>query len=153
MEKHLQALEAAGEKDGEDGQPLLEDRALELAVDEMFQESGGKWRPWAYNARALRIGEIILLVDSDTVVPDDCLRDAARELTECPEIAIIQHESGKDCLIYVLIHFPTLFEMSSRWHTIISRTGSPISLDGSINALRWLAQMAMLLLLSVIMLS
>ncbi len=25
----------------------------------------------------------------------DCFRDAARELTECPEVAIIQHESGK----------------------------------------------------------
>jgi hypothetical protein len=60
------------------------------------------------------MGEIILIVDSDTIVPEvrlsdflliprfgvdvlpqDCFRDAARELTECPEVAIIQHESGK----------------------------------------------------------
>lgn len=43
----------------------------------------------------MRMGEIILLVDSDTEVPEDCFRDAARELAECPEVAIIQHESGK----------------------------------------------------------
>jgi cellulose synthase/poly-beta-1,6-N-acetylglucosamine synthase-like glycosyltransferase len=88
LEKHLQALEAAGEN-GDD----LEERALELAIDEMQALSGGDWRPWARNARSIRIGEIILLVDSDTVVPEDCLRDAARELAECPEVAIIQHES------------------------------------------------------------
>jgi cellulose synthase/poly-beta-1,6-N-acetylglucosamine synthase-like glycosyltransferase len=46
-------------------------------------------------ARALRVGEIVLLVDSDTVVPEDCLRDAARELAESPEVAIIQLESGE----------------------------------------------------------
>ena len=39
------------------------------------------------------MGEVVLIVDSDTVVPEDCLRDAARELAECPEVAIIQHES------------------------------------------------------------
>ena len=26
---------------------------------------------------------------------EDCFRDAARELAECPEVAIIQHESGQ----------------------------------------------------------
>ncbi|KAH8116831.1 glycosyl transferase family group 2-domain-containing protein [Phellopilus nigrolimitatus] len=45
------------------------------------------------HARSLRCGAIILIVDSDTIVPEDCLRDAARELAECPEVAIIQHES------------------------------------------------------------
>ena len=65
LEKHLQALEAAGEN-GDD----LEERALELAIDEMQETSGGDWRPWARNARSIRIGEIIHLVDSDTVVPE-----------------------------------------------------------------------------------
>jgi cellulose synthase/poly-beta-1,6-N-acetylglucosamine synthase-like glycosyltransferase len=45
------------------------------------------------NGKALRIGEIILIVDSDTIVPEDCFRDAAREMAESPEVAIIQHES------------------------------------------------------------
>lgn len=71
----------------------LEERALQMAIEEVYAETGGKWRPWAANARSIRMGEIILIVDSDTIVPEDCLRDAARELAECPEVAIIQHES------------------------------------------------------------
>ncbi|KAI5123019.1 hypothetical protein M0805_007640 [Coniferiporia weirii] len=80
------------DEDYEDDEKL-EERALQMAVEETFVETGGRWRPWAANARSLRIGEIILIVDSDTIVPEDCLRDAARELAECPEVAIIQHES------------------------------------------------------------
>jgi len=37
--------------------------------------------------------QIVLIVDSDTIVPEDCLRDAAREMAEDPRVAIIQHES------------------------------------------------------------
>lgn len=94
LEKHLKVLleaEELGELD-DDGQPL-EDRALNMACEELFMESGEKWKPWACNGKSIRMGEIILLVDSDTIVPEDCLRDAARELAESPEVAIIQHES------------------------------------------------------------
>jgi len=75
----------------------LEDRALLLAVEEIHEAAGKRdgFKPWAANGRAMRVGEIILLVDSDTVVPEDCLRDAAREMAESPEVAIIQHDSGK----------------------------------------------------------
>ena len=76
------------------GDEDLEEKALGLAIHEMWEESGQKWRPWAANGRATRIGEFVLIVDSDTVVPEDCLRDAAREMKECPTVAIIQHESG-----------------------------------------------------------
>ena len=76
------------------GDEDLEEKALGLAIQEIWEESGQKWRPWAANGRATRIGEIVLVVDSDTVVPEDCLRDAAREMRECPTVAIIQHESG-----------------------------------------------------------
>lgn len=96
LEKHLKALqeaEAREELEDTDDTPL-EDRALHMACDEVFAESDGKWKPWASNGRSIRIGEIILLVDADTVVPEDCLRDAARELAESPEVAIIQHDSG-----------------------------------------------------------
>jgi hypothetical protein len=94
----------------------IEERALRMAVEETYEESGKQHKPWANNAKALRIGEIILIVDSDTIVPEvrpglfsrglrsltncpllprqDCFRDAARELSECPEVAIIQHDSG-----------------------------------------------------------
>ncbi|KAJ7866183.1 glycosyl transferase family group 2-domain-containing protein [Mycena olivaceomarginata] len=81
MEAHLAELEAMGEgpcAEGsqEGGGNFLEDRALEMAVEQ----------PWASNGGACRIGDLILIVDSDTIVPEDCFRDAAR-------IAIIQHES------------------------------------------------------------
>jgi len=69
MEKHIMALEASAEKMDACDQDL-EERALELAIAETYKASGEKWKPWAHNARALRIGEIILLVDSDTVVPE-----------------------------------------------------------------------------------
>ncbi|KAI0327882.1 hypothetical protein GY45DRAFT_1372836 [Cubamyces sp. BRFM 1775] len=91
LETHLLALEASGAQDT--AEECLEDRALKLAIEETFEESGKQWRPWAANGKSLRMGEIILIVDSDTIVPEDCLRDAARELAECPEVAIIQHES------------------------------------------------------------
>ncbi|KAJ8508325.1 hypothetical protein ONZ45_g9380 [Pleurotus djamor] len=71
----------------------LEEKALTMGIEEVFEASGKTFRPWAANGKACRLGEIILIVDSDTVVPEDCLRDAAREMTECPTVAIIQHES------------------------------------------------------------
>ncbi|RDX50631.1 hypothetical protein OH76DRAFT_1402239 [Lentinus brumalis] len=91
LEKHLLDLEAQGAEDTLED--TLEDRALKLAIEEMYEESGKRWLPWAANGKSIRVGEIILIVDSDTIVPEDCLRDAARELAECPEVAIIQHES------------------------------------------------------------
>ncbi|KAG5643831.1 hypothetical protein DXG03_009562 [Asterophora parasitica] len=93
MEKHILALEASHECQAMQDGGSLEDQALELAVEEVYQANGHKWKPWAKNARSIRMGEIILIVDSDTIVPEDCFRDAARELAECPEVAIIQHES------------------------------------------------------------
>lgn len=71
----------------------LEDLALRAAMDEVYAESGNRFQPWGAGGRALRVGEIILIVDSDTIVPEDCLRDAAREMAECPELGVIQHES------------------------------------------------------------
>jgi len=71
LEKHLMDLEATGEKDGEaDGGLSLEDRAMEMAIEEIYQQNGQKCRPWASNGKALRMGEIILLVDADTIVPE-----------------------------------------------------------------------------------
>ncbi|KAG6334613.1 hypothetical protein ID866_4474 [Astraeus odoratus] len=91
LERHLMAL--SEQSDVEDSRESMEDRALEMAIEETYEESERKWKPWACNGRSLRLGEIIMIVDSDTIVPEDCLRDAARELAECPEVAIIQHES------------------------------------------------------------
>lgn len=42
----------------------------------------------------IRMGEIILIVDSDTRVPEDCLMYGAAEMFLSPEVAIIQHSTG-----------------------------------------------------------
>ncbi|KAJ8595119.1 hypothetical protein M405DRAFT_857602 [Rhizopogon salebrosus TDB-379] len=100
LEKHLKVLEEEELEDDEYG--TLEDRALAMAVEEVHNETGGKWKPWASNGKSLRVGEIILIVDADTIVPEDCFRDAARELAESPEVGIIQHESD---VMQVALHY------------------------------------------------
>ncbi|ETW75437.1 hypothetical protein HETIRDRAFT_331125 [Heterobasidion irregulare TC 32-1] len=101
-EQHLLAIQAQEQEQALRASVAMEERALMAAVEEVYEESGRRWRPWAKNGRACRLGEIILLVDSDTVVPEDCLRDAAREMAECPTVAIIQHESD---VIQVAHHY------------------------------------------------
>ncbi|EDQ99846.1 uncharacterized protein LACBIDRAFT_192205 [Laccaria bicolor S238N-H82] len=91
-EKHLETL-LANSPNRISTSSNTHNRSLRMAIEETWEESGRRWRPWAANGRATRIGEILLLVDSDTVVPEDCLRDAAREMKACPTVAIIQHES------------------------------------------------------------
>lgn len=71
----------------------LEDRALVMAIEEEYASTGHQHKPWAANGKAIRMGEIVLIVDSDTIVPEDCFRDAARELAACPTVGVIQHES------------------------------------------------------------
>ncbi|KDR73818.1 hypothetical protein GALMADRAFT_251646 [Galerina marginata CBS 339.88] len=91
LEKFLAQMEAEGAED--DGDECLEDKAMKMAQEELFAESDHKFRPWCANGKSLRIGEMILIIDADTVVPEDCFRDAAREMYESPDCAIIQHES------------------------------------------------------------
>ncbi|KAI0074905.1 hypothetical protein K474DRAFT_1709473 [Panus rudis PR-1116 ss-1] len=95
LEKHLVNLVAEAASRGEDisDDDNIEDQAMNMAIEEIYEESGRRWKPWACNGKSLRVGELILIVDADTLVPEDCLRDAARELAESPEVAIIQHES------------------------------------------------------------
>src|SRR5271167_3891235 len=66
-----------------------EDAAYDSILESVVKEDG---RAWA--AGDIRLGELILIVDSDTRVPEDCLLDAATEFYECPDIAILQHKSG-----------------------------------------------------------
>jgi len=54
----------------DDGGEDIEEQALRLAVEEVYEESGRRFKPWAHNAKALRMGEVILIVDSDTIVPE-----------------------------------------------------------------------------------
>ena len=67
------SLSVEGSGSSEEGQAIpasLEERALMRAVEETWEECGKRWKPWAKNGRACRVGKIVLLVDSDTVVPE-----------------------------------------------------------------------------------
>jgi len=44
----------------------LEDKAMDLALEDMFEETGRRWEPWASNGKSVRVGTIVLLVNSDT---------------------------------------------------------------------------------------
>jgi cellulose synthase/poly-beta-1,6-N-acetylglucosamine synthase-like glycosyltransferase len=94
----LQYQGVGGGEQGQVGQVAqqyedVEEKALQMAIEEVYENSGRRFRPWAANGKSCRVGELILIVDSDTVVPEDCLRDAAREMAECPTVGVIQHES------------------------------------------------------------
>ena len=64
--------------------------AYKHALEEVIQEDDG--RTWAEGN--VRIGDYILIVDSDTRVPADCLLDAVSEMEDSPQVAIIQFSAG-----------------------------------------------------------
>ena len=69
----------------EDQEASLYQQALRTVLDsDPRAKAGGN----------IRMGEIILIVDSDTRVPEDCLMYGAAEMFLSPEVAIIQHATG-----------------------------------------------------------
>ncbi|MCJ1310985.1 hypothetical protein MMC25_004654 [Agyrium rufum] len=67
-----------------------EREVYQTALKSVIDEDEG--RTWADGN--VRIGDYILLVDSDTRVPDDCLLDAVSEMEQAPQVAIIQFSAG-----------------------------------------------------------
>lgn len=67
-----------------------EAQAYRDALNEIVEEDQG--RTWADGN--IRIGDYILIIDSDTRVPEDCFLDAVSEMEQCPQVAIIQYTSG-----------------------------------------------------------
>ncbi|SPQ19868.1 bfeb8525-7d1a-4463-a4ed-5f6b06872e9d [Thermothielavioides terrestris] len=63
--------------------------AYERALKEVLEEDG---RAWADGN--IRVGDYILLIDSDTRVPPDCLLDAVSEMELSPDVGIMQFSSG-----------------------------------------------------------
>jgi cellulose synthase/poly-beta-1,6-N-acetylglucosamine synthase-like glycosyltransferase len=63
--------------------------AYERALKEVLEEDG---RAWADGN--IRIGDYILIIDSDTRVPADCLLDAVSEMEQSPDVGIMQFSSG-----------------------------------------------------------
>ncbi|CAO1622019.1 unnamed protein product [Jaminaea pallidilutea] len=59
-----------------------------------LQQSLFEAHPLAQAAGNIRMGDLILLIDCDTQVPLDCFLDAASEMAQCPDVAILQHCSG-----------------------------------------------------------
>lgn len=66
-----------------------EAQAYEQALKEVLEEDG---RAWADGN--IRIGDYILIIDSDTRVPADCLLDAVSEMEQSPDVGIMQFSSG-----------------------------------------------------------
>jgi Glycosyl transferase family group 2 len=62
------------------------DKALAQVIEE---DEGSTWAEGN-----VRIGDYILLIDSDTRVPTDCFLDAVSEMETSPQVAIIQFSSG-----------------------------------------------------------
>ncbi|KAH0556980.1 hypothetical protein GP486_005229, partial [Trichoglossum hirsutum] len=67
-----------------------EDEAYKQCLQEVLEEDEGK--TWA--AGNTRIGDYILLIDSDTRIPEDSFLDAVSEMENSPEVAITQFASG-----------------------------------------------------------
>ncbi|WVW78745.1 hypothetical protein I302_100705 [Kwoniella bestiolae CBS 10118] len=95
----------------------------------------------AWAAGNIRIGELILIIDSDTRVPEDCFLDAASEFAQSPNIAIIQHESA---VMQVVGHFfeNGITSFTTRINTAISfcaANGEVAPFVGHNAFLRWAA--------------
>lgn len=67
-----------------------EAEAYRKCLEEVKVEDQGK--TWAEGN--VRIGDYILLIDSDTRVPQDCFLDAVSEMESSPQVAILQYSSG-----------------------------------------------------------
>ncbi|KAK5169409.1 uncharacterized protein LTR77_005384 [Saxophila tyrrhenica] len=61
----------------------------ERCLREVVQENGVAW-----SEGNIRVGDYILLIDSDTRVPVDCLLDAVSEMEQSPDVGIMQFSSG-----------------------------------------------------------
>ncbi|KAI9826980.1 MAG: hypothetical protein M1819_007074 [Sarea resinae] len=73
----------------EDWTQVDEATAYERCLKEVLEEDK---RAWADGN--IRVGDYILLIDSDTRVPADCLLDACSEMEQSPEVGIMQFSSG-----------------------------------------------------------
>ncbi|KLU83066.1 hypothetical protein MAPG_02133 [Magnaporthiopsis poae ATCC 64411] len=84
VEEKLLAIERGGDWTQND-----EAQAYERALKETLEEDG---RAWADGN--IRVGDYILIIDSDTRVPADCLLDAVSEMEQSPDVGIMQFSSG-----------------------------------------------------------
>ncbi|RNJ57516.1 hypothetical protein D7B24_005864 [Verticillium nonalfalfae] len=81
--------------------------AYRRCMDKVIEEDQGR----TMAGGNVRIGEYILLIDSDTRVPSDCLLDAVSEMEASPQVAVIQYTSG------VMNVSDSFFEKGVTWFT------------------------------------
>lgn len=67
-----------------------ENREYKRCLAEIIDEDEGRTKAGGN----VRMGEYILIIDSDTRVPNDCFLDAVSEIERSPQVAIIQFSSG-----------------------------------------------------------
>ena len=84
VEERLQLIKRPAEWTQND-----EAQAYEQVLKDVLEEDG---RAWADGN--IRIGDYILLIDSDTRVPADCFLDAVSEMDQSPAVGIMQFSSG-----------------------------------------------------------
>ncbi|CEJ86296.1 Putative Glycosyltransferase family 2 protein [[Torrubiella] hemipterigena] len=84
VEEKLQAIQRPPEWSQHD-----EALAYEQALKEVLEADG---RAWADGN--IRVGDYILIIDSDTRVPADCFLDAVSEMEQSPDVGIMQFSSG-----------------------------------------------------------
>lgn len=88
VEERLQSLER-DEKWTSTEETAAYEQVLKDTLDEQSKD-----QPRAWAAGNIRIGDYILIIDSDTRIPADCLLDAVSEMELSPTVAIIQFASG-----------------------------------------------------------
>lgn len=88
-----------------------ESRLYEASLEEVLSDN-----PRAWAGGNIRVGDYILLIDSDTQVPVDCLLDAVSEMELSPDVGIIQFASG----VMQVVH--TFFENGITFFTNIIYT-------------------------------
>jgi hypothetical protein len=71
-----------------------EGEATEWALEQTLIEEEKRNGVQAFAGGNVRVGDYILIIDSDTRVPKDCLLDAVSELEKSPDVAILQFSSG-----------------------------------------------------------
>ncbi|KAL2268716.1 hypothetical protein VTJ83DRAFT_3562 [Remersonia thermophila] len=102
VEEKLLAIQRDAQWDAE-----RENAAYKDALAEVMREDEG--RTWADGN--IRVGDYILIVDSDTRIPHDCLLDAVSEMELSPEVAVLQYQSG------VMNVTSSFFENGVTWFT------------------------------------
>ncbi|KAJ4352796.1 hypothetical protein N0V95_003958 [Ascochyta clinopodiicola] len=67
-----------------------ENNAYKSAMQRLLAEREGE----AWSEGNIRMGDYILIIDSDTRVPNDCFLEAVSEMEQSPQVAILQYASG-----------------------------------------------------------